>query len=93
MKNDATNIGRETGDVSHASPEWKTKARAAGTAAWDATRATYEQLQEKTIQYSKATDRAIHEKPYVAIGAAFGVGLLLGYLVAGHSCSSNEEEG
>ena len=92
MKNEATDIAQDHGEESSAGPEWKAKARAAGTAAWDATRATYQQLQDKTVEYSQATDRAIHEKPYVAIGVAFGVGVLLGYLVAGRSCSEEKEE-
>jgi ElaB/YqjD/DUF883 family membrane-anchored ribosome-binding protein len=80
----------EAGDIVQDSPEetgqeWKAKARAAGTAAWDATRATYQQLQDKTIEYSKATDRIIHEKPYPAIGIAFGLGMLIGFLATGRS--------
>jgi ElaB/YqjD/DUF883 family membrane-anchored ribosome-binding protein len=92
MRNEATDTVQDQIEDSNASPEWKAKARAAGTAAWDATRATYQQLQEKTVEYTRATDRAIHEKPYVAIGVAFGVGVLLGYLVAGRSCSDETEE-
>lgn len=93
MRNEAGDIAQDQGEESNAAQEWKAKARAAGTAAWDATRATYEQLHEKTLEYSKATDRAIHEKPYVAIGVAFGVGVLLGYLAAGRNCSEEKEEG
>jgi ElaB/YqjD/DUF883 family membrane-anchored ribosome-binding protein len=33
------------------------------------------------VQAAKATDRVIREHPYESIGAAFGVGLLLGLLV------------
>jgi len=92
MKQEPKSSVQDHEEESNNSPEWRAQARAAGTAAWDATRATYQQLHDKTLEYSRATDRAIHEKPYVAIGAAFGVGLLLGYLVGGHKCSEQGEE-
>ena len=38
------------------------------------------QLQEKTVNAAKATDKAVHEHPYQAIGIAFAVGLLVGVL-------------
>ena len=79
----------EAGDIVQDHPEetqeWKSKARAAGTAAWDATRATYQQLQDKTVEYSRATDRAIREKPYMAVGVAFGMGMVLGLVLRGGS--------
>jgi len=37
-------------------------------------------LQEQTTVAAKATDRAVREHPYQAIGVAFGVGLLVGLL-------------
>jgi ElaB/YqjD/DUF883 family membrane-anchored ribosome-binding protein len=40
------------------------------------------QLQEKTINAAKATDKAVHEHPYQAVGIAFAVGLLVGVLAA-----------
>jgi len=39
-------------------------------------------LEEKTKEAAKATDRTIREHPYESIGIAFGVGLLIGVLVA-----------
>ena len=39
-------------------------------------------LQEQTVAAAKATDEAIREHPYQAIGIAFGVGLLIGVLAA-----------
>jgi ElaB/YqjD/DUF883 family membrane-anchored ribosome-binding protein len=38
-------------------------------------------LQEKTKETAKATDKAIRENPYPAIGVAFGLGLVVGWLV------------
>ncbi len=59
----------------------KNKARLAGQSAIDLTKATYEQIQEKALNYSQATDRAIRENPYTALGCMLGVGLLLGALL------------
>jgi ElaB/YqjD/DUF883 family membrane-anchored ribosome-binding protein len=39
-------------------------------------------LQEQTVAAAKATDKAVREHPYQAIGIAFGVGVLIGVLVA-----------
>ncbi|MEO5802899.1 MAG: hypothetical protein ABIR24_05165 [Verrucomicrobiota bacterium] len=90
MRNEAADIVQDSAE--ELAQEWKAKAKAAGTAAWDATRATYQQLQDRTIEYSKATDRAIREKPYVAVGIAFGVGMLIGLLATGRrSCEEGEE--
>jgi ElaB/YqjD/DUF883 family membrane-anchored ribosome-binding protein len=41
-----------------------------------------ERLQDQTTAAAKATDRAVHEHPYQAVGIAFGVGLLAGILLA-----------
>ena len=38
--------------------------------------------QDKTIAAAKATDATIREHPYQSIGIAFGVGILVGVLVA-----------
>jgi ElaB/YqjD/DUF883 family membrane-anchored ribosome-binding protein len=45
-------------------------------------------VKEKAVEGAKATDEALHEHPYQAIGIAFGVGVLLGYLVM-RRCSRN----
>jgi ElaB/YqjD/DUF883 family membrane-anchored ribosome-binding protein len=39
-------------------------------------------LKEQTVAAAKATDKVVHEHPYQAIGIAFGVGVLIGVLVA-----------
>ena len=39
-------------------------------------------VREKTVEGAKAADTAVREHPYQAIGIAFGVGALLGYLVS-----------
>ena len=60
--------------------ELKEKARVAGAAAWDVTKATYQQVQEKAADCTRATDRAIRTNPYIALGCAFGIGMLIGAL-------------
>jgi ElaB/YqjD/DUF883 family membrane-anchored ribosome-binding protein len=39
-------------------------------------------VRDKAVAGAKATDKAVREHPYQAIGIALGVGVLLGYLVA-----------
>ena len=39
-------------------------------------------VKEKAVEGAKVADQAVHEHPYQALGLAFGVGALLGYLVA-----------
>ncbi len=50
--------------------------------ALESAKATCQRLEEKTVAAARATDRTIREHPYESIGIAFGVGLLLGVLVA-----------
>lgn len=92
MRNEAGDIVQdELEDIKNASQEWKEKARAAKTAAWDATKATCQQIQDRTAEYSKVTDRAIREQPYAAVGIAFGVGMLIGLLATGGKSSEEDE--
>ena len=37
--------------------------------------------QEKAAEHAKAADKVIRERPYQTIGLAFGLGLLIGFLV------------
>ena len=77
MTNEGADIIQDTIEET---PEWKAKAKVAGTAARDAAKAAYQELQEKTVACSKATDQAIRENPYWSVGAAFAAGCLLGFL-------------
>ena len=51
------------------------------TAGLESAKATCQRLEDKTVAAAKATDRCIREHPYESIGAAFGLGLLIGVLV------------
>ena len=47
-------------------------------------------VREKAVECSKATDEAVREHPYQAIGIALGVGTLIGYVLARRcSCKGN----
>jgi len=48
----------------------------------EAAKAACRNLEEKAIEGAKATDKVIREHPYESVGVAFGIGLLIGVLVA-----------
>jgi ElaB/YqjD/DUF883 family membrane-anchored ribosome-binding protein len=50
--------------------------------ALDKAKATCHRTEEKTVAAAKATDKVICEHTYESIGVAFGLGLLIGVLVA-----------
>jgi len=52
------------------------------TAALSAAKDTYVAVQKKAVQGAKATDELIRDKPYHAMGIAFGVGALVGFLLS-----------
>ena len=54
--------------------------RAKLEAATEKAKVLYQKLQDKTVAAAKATDEAVREHPYQAIGIAFGLGLLIGVL-------------
>jgi ElaB/YqjD/DUF883 family membrane-anchored ribosome-binding protein len=60
----------------------KSELRARLEAAVEKAKAACESLEEKTVAAAKATDKAVHEHPYQAIGIAFGVGILIGVLAS-----------
>jgi ElaB/YqjD/DUF883 family membrane-anchored ribosome-binding protein len=58
------------------------EARKRLAAALERGKEVYGRVREKAVQGAKATDEAVREHPYQAIGIALGVGALIGYLVA-----------
>ena len=42
----------------------------------------YGRVRDKAVEGAKATNEAVHEHPYQAIGIAFSVGALIGYLAS-----------
>ena len=50
--------------------------------ALESVKATGRNLEEKTKECARATDKVIRKHPYESAGVAFGIGLLIGVLVA-----------
>jgi ElaB/YqjD/DUF883 family membrane-anchored ribosome-binding protein len=59
----------------------KSQIRATLETAIERAKEACERLQDQTTAAAKAADRTIREKPYQAMGVAFGVGVLVGVLV------------
>jgi ElaB/YqjD/DUF883 family membrane-anchored ribosome-binding protein len=57
------------------------EARKRLSAAIEKGKETWDAVQEKAVAGAKATDQAIREHPYHAIGVAFGVGALIVFLL------------
>ena len=85
LAKDARALMAATADVAG---EQVSEARKRLAAALDSGRKIVGRVKEKAVEGAKATDEAVHEHPYEAIGIAFGVGALIGYLVA-RRCSRN----
>jgi ElaB/YqjD/DUF883 family membrane-anchored ribosome-binding protein len=54
----------------------------------DSAKEVADRVHEQASGFSEATDEAVNEHPYRAIGIAFGVGALLGHLVS-RRCARN----
>jgi ElaB/YqjD/DUF883 family membrane-anchored ribosome-binding protein len=58
------------------------EARGRLTASLESAKSGFSQVEDKAIASAKATDKVIREHPYESVGVAFGLGLLIGVLVA-----------
>ena len=85
LAEDARALMAATADVAG---EKVTEARKRLAAALESGKRVFGRVKEKAVEGAKATDEAVHEHPYQAIGIALGVGALIGYLVA-RRCSRN----
>ena len=85
LAEDARALMAATADVAG---EKVNEARKRLAAALESGKEIYGRVRDKTVECAHATDEAVHLHPYQAIGIAFGVGALIGYLVA-HRCSRN----
>jgi ElaB/YqjD/DUF883 family membrane-anchored ribosome-binding protein len=47
----------------------------------------YGHVREQAVEGTQAADKVLHENPYQAIGIAFGLGAIIGFLVARSGCS------
>jgi ElaB/YqjD/DUF883 family membrane-anchored ribosome-binding protein len=57
------------------------QARKRLTAALDSAKEIAGRVRDKAVEGAEAADEAVRENPYRAIGFAFGVGALIGYLL------------
>jgi ElaB/YqjD/DUF883 family membrane-anchored ribosome-binding protein len=64
------------------------EARQRLAAALERGREIYGNVRERTVEGARAADEVVRENPYQAIAIGFGVGALVGYLVA-RRCSRN----
>jgi ElaB/YqjD/DUF883 family membrane-anchored ribosome-binding protein len=78
LAEDARALMAATADVAG---EKVSEARKRLAAALDSGKEIYGRVREKVVEGAKAADEAVHEHPYQAIGIAFGVGAIVGYLV------------
>jgi ElaB/YqjD/DUF883 family membrane-anchored ribosome-binding protein len=64
------------------------EARKRLTAALESAKNIASSVRDKAVEGAKATDEAVREHPYQAIGIALGVGAFIGFLAA-RRCSRN----
>jgi ElaB/YqjD/DUF883 family membrane-anchored ribosome-binding protein len=64
------------------------EARKRLAAALESGKEIYDRVRDKAVEGAKVADQTVRENPYQAMGLAFGVGALIGYLVS-RRCSRN----
>ena len=79
LADDAMALMTATADVGG---EKVAEARKRLGAALESGKKLYGQVKDKVVEGAKATDSAVHQHPYAAIGIAVGVGALVGFLLA-----------
>jgi len=94
LAEDARALVAATSDVAG---EKVVEARKRLAAVLESGKEAYGRAREKAVEGVKAADEVMHHHPYQAIGIAFGVGALIGYLVTrryscnGESCSTKND--
>jgi ElaB/YqjD/DUF883 family membrane-anchored ribosome-binding protein len=86
LAEDARNLMSATADVTG---EKVAEARKRLAAALQRTKEIAARVRDKAVEGAKATDEAVHEHPYHAMGIALAVGALVGFLAA-RRCSRND---
>ena len=85
LAEDARALMAATADVAG---EKVSEARKRLAAALERGKEIYGGVREQAVEGAKTADEALHEHPYQAMAVAFGVGAIVGYLVA-RRCSRN----
>ena len=79
LADDARALMAATADVAG---EEVGEARKRLAAALERGKEIYGRVKEQAVEGARVADQAVHDHPYQAIGIAFGVGAILGYLVS-----------
>jgi ElaB/YqjD/DUF883 family membrane-anchored ribosome-binding protein len=79
LAEDARALVAATADVAN---DKVVEARKRLTAALESGKELYGRVREKAVESAQSADEAVREHPYQAIGIAFGVGAIIGYLAA-----------
>jgi len=79
LAEDARALMAATADVAG---EEVSEARKRLAGALERAKEIYGRVKERAVEGAKATDEAVHEHPYQAIAIAFGVGAVIGFLLA-----------
>lgn len=85
LADDVKSVAREAEDLLEATASQATEQTRAIrdrlAAALDSAKETSKEIQAQAKRGIKATDEFVHENPYQSMGIAFGVGLLIGFLI------------
>jgi len=87
LAEDARALMAATADVAG---EKVSEARKRLAAALDSAKEIAGRVRDKAVESAKAADEAVHEHPYQAIGIAFGVGAIIGYLASRRCCCNRD---
>ncbi len=88
LAEDARALMAATADVAG---EKAGEARKRLAASLESAKEIYGRVRDKAVERAKVSDQTVRENPYEAMGIAFGVGTLIGYLVS-RQCSRNRDE-
>ncbi len=82
LAGEAKAMGRDAKQaVQETANDWMDKTKATGAAAMQSAQDAYKVAQKRVQDGAKYTDQTIRENPYTSLGIAFGIGVLLGFLV------------
>jgi ElaB/YqjD/DUF883 family membrane-anchored ribosome-binding protein len=86
IDNDAGTLGNDVRELmaatADAAEEKVVEARERLGIALDSGKKILGRVRDRAVEGARAADRTVHEHPYETVGIAFGVGALIGFLVA-----------
>ena len=87
LADDARALMAATADVAG---EKVGEARKRLAAALESGKEIYGRVRDKAVEGAKVADQTVRENPYQAMGIVFGVGALIGYLIARGCCRNGD---